>query len=62
VLRTLARHGLPTRPGGSRGATGRSVLTADLLHRLDVTERLSVEAIAAQLGYAPHRFRPALDR
>jgi len=38
------------------------VLTADLLHRLYVTERLSVEATAAQLGYAPHRVRLALDR
>jgi hypothetical protein len=38
------------------------VLTADLLHRLYVTERLSVEATAAHLGYAPHRVRLALDR
>ncbi len=38
------------------------MLTADLLHRLYVTERLSVEATAAQLGYAPHRVRLAPHR
>jgi transposase len=61
VRNALARVGIPRRRGGEKDWSGRPPLSKDLLTRLYVQERLSVNAIAAALGYGAFKIREALD-
>ena len=51
VIEALHRHGIPVRTRGMRSTGGRPPLTKELLEELYVRQGLSLEAIAAKLGY-----------
>ena len=62
VIEALHRHGIPVRTRGIRSTGGRAPLTKELLEELYVRQGLSLEAIAAKLGYTRGRVRLARDR